>query len=53
MTLKKLQKYKDSETEYKSLQKTLRLTEGKQLVKYIFSLTLLPLQNDRKVTIVY
>lgn len=49
MCYKKLQMYEESQYEYKSLNKALRLSEGRRLIKYVFSITILPLQTNRKV----
>ncbi|CDW89030.1 tpr domain containing protein [Stylonychia lemnae] len=39
----------ESEREYKSLERQLKLQEGKQLIKYVFSIMILPLQTDKKL----
>eukprot|EP00347_Sterkiella_histriomuscorum_P001557 403371576 len=46
---KKLRNYSESENQYKSLDKQFRLSEGKKLIKYVFSIMILPLQTDKKL----
>ena len=49
MCYKRLKMYQEAEEEYKSLTKALNIAMGKRLIKYVFSITLLPLQSDKIV----
>ena len=49
LCLKKIQNFKESEKEYKTLHHKFALQEGQRLKKYIFGIILLPLEKERKV----
>lgn len=49
LSAKKLKLYPEANQHYSELGRHIRKTLGKSLIKYIFSITLLPLQNDRKL----